>query len=117
MTAIQRRRLGSFCLAAAGSPLILLLAILGAGFALSAWPGSGEANDSPTVMIDVEVDGRCYLVPSSCSGLTTVTNVWSIGDGSITIAQDMPLHAADSTGANVPSEALVLLSTPPPRSA
>ena len=116
MTAIQRRRLG-FRVTLVGVPLIVLLALLGAGFAPSSWLVGGEANDSPTVMIDVEVDGRCYLVPSSCSGLTTVTNVWSIGDGSITIAQDMPLHAADSSDPDTPSEAFVLLVTPPPRSA
>ncbi|OGO51350.1 MAG: hypothetical protein A2148_10635 [Chloroflexi bacterium RBG_16_68_14] len=94
----------------------LALAVLAGASLLATRLVNEEANDPPAAIL-VQHGDHCYLVPSSCSGLTTVTNVWAIGDGSITIAQDMPLRAADSPDSDLLSEALVLLPTPPPRSA
>lgn len=117
MTAIQESRAGRKRRVVAGSLFILLLALLGGAAYLDVWPAQGEANSSPTVWIDVEHGGQCHLIPSSCSSPPPVTNVWSVGDGSVFIHQDMPLRAADPHDSDVLSEALVLLPTPPPRSA
>lgn len=96
---------------------MLLPAILASAFFPDAWPVRGEANDLPTVVIDLEIGGNCRLIPASCSGLPTATSVWFAGDDSMTIAQDLTLSATDSADASVPAEALVLPTTPPPRSA
>lgn len=97
--------------------LVLLLAVLASAFFLGAWPVHEEGSDLPAAVIDIEHNDHCHLIVWSCSGMSTIASDWFAGDASITIAQDMTLHVADSADTDAPSEALVLLSTPPPRSA
>lgn len=115
-TAVQGPGAGRKRLVVAGLLTGLALAVVAGASLLAARLVNEEANDPPAAIL-VRHGDHCLLIPTSCSGLTLVTNVWFVGDGSVISHQDMPLRAADSSDSNVPSEALVLLTAPPPRSA
>ena len=96
---------------------LLALAGLIAACLLSSRLVYGEASDPPTVMIEIEHGDHCHVVPSSCSGATTVTSAWSAGPQPMIILQALLLREASSADVHVPPGAFVLLPAPPPRAA
>ena len=104
-------------LAAAASLSVLLVAVLVGTAGADLWSFPGEATDGPVEMIEVYQDGHCHVVPSSCSGATTVTSAWPAGPQPMIILQALLLREASSADVHVPPGAFVLLPAPPPRAA
>lgn len=106
-----------FPLALAISPLVLVLAILAGTLFLNNWSAHGEPSQSQPPVIFVDEDGICHLLSPSCAELLTVSTGWSAGDASITTMPDMALRAIRPATATIPTEALWLPPSPPPRAA
>ncbi len=109
-------RWNGLSLIVAASPLIIILAIFASALLLNTWSVQGGTNGPPSVMIDVDHGGHCQLITPSCSDFSTAPNAWSVDDVSITIIPAMALHAVDSID-SVPTEAVVVPPSPPPRPA
>ncbi len=99
------------------SPLVLVLAILAGTLFLNDWSARSQPSSSATPMIFVDEDGHCHFLSPSCAELLTVSTAWDAGDASVTTTPDMALRAITPTTSTTPTEALLLLPSPPPRTA
>ena len=89
-------------------------ALLAGTFSLNRWPVTGD--DEPAV-IHVKIGDHCRLIPSSCGSLTATAGIWFAGEGSITTAHEPQLWAVEAADDQMLSDAVILIASPPPRSA
>jgi len=99
------------------APLTLVVVILlAASLGLTDWSTEGRS-DAASPVIVVDEDGHCRYLSPSCSELLTLFTVWTPDDTSVTTTSDLDLHLTSLDDGSVPAEAVLLLPSPPPRSA
>jgi len=70
-----------------------------------------------SAVADVDGGDSCVMMPASCSGPSPVTSVWLAGEAAVHVRLDDPLRAVPSYDRGTLTGAVVLLPSPPPRSA
>lgn len=98
------------------APVALVFAILAGTLFLNDWTARGDTG-APSPVLMVDEDGQCRYVSPSCVQLLSAFTVWSADDAAVVTTPDISVYAVEPSGDTAPTEALILLPSPPPRAA